>query len=127
MKESRTTSIGKIIAEMEEDKRKELITLVERALKETGCSEVKWQDFEVYIHSVEIMKQVLCTLSVEFIMAVCELVLQEEAKRTVKISFILTKNESEISTINVNFDTKLVYIYLSEKRANYLSKCFTTK
>lgn len=127
MKESRTTSIGKIIAEMEEDKRKELLTLVERALKETGCSEVKWQDFEVYTHSVEIMKQVLYTLSVEFIMAVCELVLQEEAKRTVKISFILTKNESEISTINVNFDTKLVYIYLSEKRANYLSKCFTTK
>lgn len=123
MKESKTTTIAQILENLEEEKRNIITTLYDECMKSICCENIQWTAFECFTPSCKMMELMLNALAPEYIMAVADKLNQEEnTKKTVKITFVITKDETSVYTINQNFDTILVYISLSKKRVKELKQ-----
>lgn len=116
MKETRTKTIAEILCEFEEKKRSCIVKVFENCLKAICCEKIAWENFEVFEPSYEDVKDILESLTPEYIMAICDKVNQCETITKVKITILHDKKETSISTINLNVDTMLVYVSISNKR-----------
>lgn len=116
MKVARTKTIEKILSEFQDSKQKEITQFYEQCFKQICCEDIQWKKFECFIPSCEMMKEVLSASAPEYIMAIADIINQQEnTGKTVRITFINTKAETSIYTINQNGDTILVYISLSKE------------
>lgn len=116
MKETRTKTIAQIVCEIEKEKANEIIRLFDNCVQAICCEGVAWKNFEVFEPSCEDVKKMLKSLTPEYIMTICDKVNLCDAPQRVKIAILHDKKETSISTINLDIDTMLVYISISNKR-----------
>lgn len=123
MKELTTTTIEKLLEELEEKKRNEVVTLYDECMKSICCENIQWKNFECFNPSCETMKMTLNALAPEYIMVIADKINQQENKeRTVRIAFVNTKEPTSVYTVNQNADITLAYISLSRERKRELEE-----
>ncbi len=121
MKESKTKKISKILEEMEKEQRQEVFKLFDASLKEICCENVDWLDFQVFLPSCKMVKEMLMSLTPEYILTVCDKVNQCYCEN-VKITVLKNRKETFIDTVKLNVNTMLVYIEISSKRVKEIER-----
>lgn len=116
MKETRTKTIAQILCGFEEEKRKEIVEVFDNCVQAICCEEIAWENFEVFEPSCKDVKKILKSLTPEYIMTICDKVNLCDVLPKVKITILHDKKETSISTINLNIDTMLIYVSISNKR-----------
>ena len=112
--------IKDIIKKFPEKTRKELETMLDSCMKSICCEKVDWRDFEVYETSVEIMRNILQNLAIEFLVPIAE-VAEKKPERTITI-LCNTSKEDEDNVWFVNRSASKIYatITLSKQTSKML-------
>ena len=113
MKGTTTTTLEQLLKELEEERRKEVEDLFDECMKLICCGAIEWRKFECFHPSCETMKLMLNALAPEYLMVIADKINQQENKeRIVRITFINSKKETSVYTVNQNADITLAYICL---------------
>ena len=118
MKESRTVTIEEILGEIEENKRKEIVTTFNSAMVKICAGGLEWQNFQVFLPGMELMRIILESNSPEYLMLVGDAVLcQEEATGPIKtVKFVIQRSKkSDFSFFRRDSDTLIANISINTK------------
>lgn len=109
-----------VLESIEDNKRKEVVKLIEDCSRRMDCSTVKWKEFFISKSSEEILKKILTNGRVEFLIPIIKKA-NEEKNRKVILSFIKNE-EDEVWIIKVNGNELYANISISRKTMKYLDK-----
>lgn len=117
MREGRTITIKEILVEIEETKRQEIITTFNSAMTKICANELDWQNFEVFVPGMELMRIILESNSPEYFMLAVDAILSrmdDSLAKVVKFVIKRAKN-SDNNSYKINSDTVIVQISLSTR------------
>lgn len=117
MRESRTITIKEILGEIEEVKRKEIVMTFNSAMTKICAGGLEWQEFEVFLPGMELMRIILESNSPEyFILAGDSILTKMDDNKEANVKFLVQRaRKSDYSTFKRDSDTIIINISLSTR------------
>lgn len=103
-KKNRTVTIEQILADFDEEEKKEIVSTYEYCMNTICAEKLNWLKFQVFLPGKELMRMMLEAKTPEFLMAIADEILSEQIKaNSIKIVAKRAKKESvDIFSYNGN-------------------------
>lgn len=93
MKDCRTITIKQILEEIKQEKRDDIIYTFNSAMRSICAGDLEWQNFEVFLPGIELMKIILESNSPEYLLAIADKLLRND--EIMKVVKLIVKRDSK--------------------------------
>ena len=93
MKDCRTITIKQILEEIKQEKRNDIIYTFNSAMRSICAGDLEWQNFEVFLPGIELMKIILESNSPEYLLAIADKLLRND--EIMKVVKLIVKRDSK--------------------------------
>ena len=93
MKDCRTITIKQILEEIKQEKRNDIIYTFNSAMRSICAGDLEWQNFEVFLPGIELMKIILESNSPEYLLAIADKLLRND--EITKVVKLIVKRDSK--------------------------------
>ncbi len=93
MKDCRTITIKQILEEIKQEKRDDIIYTFNSAMRSICAGDLEWQNFEVFLPGIELMKIILESNSPEYLLAIADKLLRND--EITKVVKLIVKRDSK--------------------------------